>query len=119
MTVTIDDSERGSGGGNGDAPDLISRYQDHVSRKITSARETREIYDRLLSRVASGELDPRALDRELNSFLQTRQVLPQGGNGVAHHHGGLAAPVRTRTEAGASTPTASLDCSDRKQPGRR
>ena len=26
---------------------------------------------------------------------------------------------RTRTEAGASTPTASLDCSDRKQPGRR
>ena len=70
MTVTIDDSERGSGGGNGDAPDLISRYQDHVSRKITSARETREIYDRLLSRVASGELDPRALDRELNSFLQ-------------------------------------------------
>jgi hypothetical protein len=70
VTVTVDDSGRGPRSAHGEAADLISRYQDHLSRKMASAQETRDIYDRLLRQVASGELDPRALDRELNSFVQ-------------------------------------------------
>ncbi len=54
----------------GDLADLMSRYQEHVERKVASFRETRDSYDRLLRRIAAGELDPRAFDRGLNSFLQ-------------------------------------------------
>ena len=41
-----------------------------------------EVYERLLSRVASGELDPRALDRGLNSFLQING--PEYASGIAN-----------------------------------
>jgi hypothetical protein len=70
VTVTVHIDGHGSRTAGGDPPDLMSRYQDHLARKVASSQETREIYERLLSRVASGELDPRALDRGLISFLQ-------------------------------------------------
>ena len=63
------------------APDLLSRYQDYVERKVATARATREIYEGLLARVASGELDPRALDRGLNHFSQVHG--PDYASGIA------------------------------------
>jgi hypothetical protein len=80
VTVTLDGS--GSGPAGGDATDLISRYQHHVERKVATSRATQEICERLLSRVASGELDPRGLDRGLNGFLQTNG--PEYASGVAN-----------------------------------
>ncbi len=70
MTVTVTVDGSGSRPAGDDATDLISRYQDHVERKVATSRATQEVYEQLLSRVASGDLDPRALDRGLNSFLQ-------------------------------------------------
>ncbi len=81
MTVTVDVYGSGSRSADGDAPGLMSRYQDYVERKVASSLETREIYDRLLRRVASGELDPKTLDRGLNSFLQING--PEYAKGVA------------------------------------
>ena len=81
MTVTVDVYGSGSRSAHGDAPGLMSRYQDYVERKVASSLETREIYDRLLRRVASGELDPKTLDRGLNSFLQING--PEYAKGVA------------------------------------
>ena len=70
MTITADGYGSESRSARDEAPDLIASYQDLVERKVASSKETREIYARLLSRIAAGDLDPRVLDRGLNSFLQ-------------------------------------------------
>ena len=64
-----------------DAAALMARYQDYVERKAAVSSESRELYDDLLRHVAAGDLDARALDRGLNSFVQVNG--PGYANGLA------------------------------------
>lgn len=69
MVVTVTVAVERYGDGSGDAPaDLSARYQDYVERKIASMRATRQTYSDVLDRIASGDLDPKVLDRGLNWF---------------------------------------------------
>ena len=70
VSVTVSRDRAPSGLPEDPPPDLAARYQQYVERKVATDRAVREISDRLLARVASGELDPRNLDRGLNRFLQ-------------------------------------------------
>jgi hypothetical protein len=66
VTVAVDGGRPASG--PGETAELASRYQAYVERKAASTRTTRERYSRLLERIASGEVDPKLLDRGLNWF---------------------------------------------------
>jgi hypothetical protein len=68
VTVTVAVERYGGGSGEGAPGDLSARYQDYLERKIASIRATRQTYSDVLDRIASGDLDPRVLDRGLNWF---------------------------------------------------
>jgi hypothetical protein len=68
VTVTVVVDAGGLSSGQSEPADLVSRYQEYVERKAASSHATRESYSRLLDRVASGDVDPKLLDRGLNWF---------------------------------------------------
>ena len=68
MTVTVAIDGNGSSSGGDQPVDLLSRYQEYVERKIASSRATQDTYSRLLDRIASGDVDPKVLDRSTNWF---------------------------------------------------
>jgi hypothetical protein len=66
VTVAIDGN--GSSPGGAEPVDLLSRYQEYVERKIASSRATQDTYSLLLDRIASGDVDPKVLERSTNWF---------------------------------------------------
>jgi hypothetical protein len=51
-------------------PGWVAQYHDYLTRTAQTSRANRERYERLIARVAAGDLAPRALNGQLNRLFQ-------------------------------------------------